>query len=151
VRILLVEDNPGDAWIIEDSIRQHSQLYGTSGQVEVLTEGESAMKQIRELGDPCSADGFDLLIADLNLPLVSGDAIIQAWHASTHAAQPVIVVTSSTAYLETLAAEGHQGMFYFQKPMDLEQYIRIGELVQKVLASSTVPLGRSICSINSAG
>ena len=151
VRILLVEDNPGDAWIIEDSIRQHSRLVGVSGEVEILTEGESAMKRIGELAEPGSADGFDLLIADLNLPMFSGDAIIAAWHGSTHSAQPVIVVTSSTAYLEKLAAEERQGMFYFQKPMDLEQYMQIGEVVQMVLGTSMATQPRSICSSNSAG
>ena len=151
VRILLVEDNPGDAWIIEDSIRQHSPLYGRGGEVDILTEGESAMKRIGELGEPGSADGFDLLIADLNLPLVSGDAIIAAWRGSKHSAQPVIVVTSSTAHLDMLAAEERQGMYYFQKPMDLEQYTQIGKLVQTVLDSSMATQPRSIWSNRSAG
>jgi CheY-like chemotaxis protein len=134
VRILLVEDNAGDAWIIQDAIKQKAAAQNQHTVIDVITEGESAVQRIQSLGEPGEPGGYHLLIADLNIPLLSGHEAIHTWRNSTHASLPVIVVTSSSASLDSLRAETMRRTFYFQKPMDLDDYLLIGDLVQSVLA-----------------
>jgi PAS domain S-box-containing protein len=83
VRILLVEDNPGDARLMIELLRDSGSLKSSVSAVSTLTDATSAVRQ----GD------FDLVILDLNLPDSSDlDTLKRIIEVTSHLI-PVIVLT----------------------------------------------------------
>ena len=73
LRVLLVEDNPDDALLLERHLRRN-------GFLPRITRVETAAEMLSALDLP---DLPDVILADYNLPNFSGPAALQLLHAST--------------------------------------------------------------------
>ena len=129
-RILLVEDNSADVWVIKD-------LLGSSGmdyELVVATDGQSAMQILERIEADPSAPRFDLALVDLNLPKYSGDELL-AWVRQTERSRdmPVLIVTSSQSTEDKARAQELGATGYFTKPMKLEGYSELTEMIEDVL------------------
>ena len=118
VRLLLVEDNPGDVELIREILEQSVHHF----EITAVADGAAALEYLlhRRLHDKSANPLPDLVLLDLNLPRVSGHAVLKALRASdTARALPIIVVTSSDAThdIETSYALGAN--CYLTKPGDL--------------------------------
>jgi chemotaxis family two-component system response regulator Rcp1 len=69
-RILLVEDNPGDAQLVRLALTEALP----SARLSVVSDGEAALSRLQE-GPP------DLMLLDLNLPRLSGHEVLAAGRA----------------------------------------------------------------------
>lgn len=132
-RILLVEDNAADIYLF----RQALQLAGLTFELTVIQDGDEALTVARS--DPKrSAIGIpDLLVLDLNLPKVGGYQVLEAVrHNPDLARLAVVIVTSSEASqdYEKCAALGVSR--YIPKPLELDDFLRIGEIIKKLLAEA---------------
>lgn len=115
-RILLVEDNPGDAVIFREKLNA-SDLDYELVHVKRLAEG------LRQLAD----DRFDILMVDLSLPDASGlEAVVQVREASPD--RPLIVLTGLDDATAAAQAKQRGAVDYLVKwyvdSVSLARYIR---------------------------
>lgn len=106
-KILLVEDNPGDARLVRESLAETRQ---SPFDVEVVGRLEAAVERLR-------AGSLDAVLLDLSLPDSQGEATFLATKAAA-AGVPIIVLTGQGD--ETLAERlGHGGAQDYVEKIDL--------------------------------
>ena len=72
IEILLVEDNPGDARLTQEAMREAKM----TNVLHVVEDGEQAMDFLRRCGQFKDAPRPDLILLDLNLPKKDGRAVL---------------------------------------------------------------------------
>jgi two-component system response regulator len=118
-RILIVEDNPDDEFLLMRQLRKA----GLDQHVKVLTDGKAAIEFIENVETPC--DDLIALFLDLKLPSVSGIHVLERVRANARTHKlPVIVMTSSNA-LEDLEKCRQLGVSnYVQKPVTFSTFTK---------------------------
>jgi chemotaxis family two-component system response regulator Rcp1 len=120
VEILLVEDNPGDARLTQEALRD-GKVYNN---LTVVPDGVEAMAYLRREGQYVGAAQPDLILLDLNLPKKDGREVLQEIKADERLRLiPVVVLTSSNAEQDVLKSYGLHANCYVTKPVDLDQFI----------------------------
>ena len=124
-RILVVEDNPADVYLIRSALAEH----GIDAQVEVLSDGERARTFARDLQEGTEA-WPDLVLLDINLPKIDGLELLQRLSS---APCPIIVMSSSQSPADRQQAIDNGAACYFWKPTDLDGFLHLGEIVGDLL------------------
>ncbi len=120
VEILLVEDNPGDARLTQEALKD-GKVYN---KLTVVPDGVEAMAYLRREGRYAGAAQPDLILLDLNLPKKDGREVLQEIKADEQLRRiPVVVLTSSNAEQDVLKSYGLHANCYVTKPVDLDQFI----------------------------
>lgn len=136
IQILLIEDNPGDVFLIRETLREQGLMY----QLSVIEDGERAISFIRREGQYVGAVRPDLILLDLNLPKHNGREVLQSIKENPEFAQvPVAVLTSSDSPQDRLAVAELNVSCYLRKSSSLEEFMKIGAVLEELL-SSTVKL-----------
>ena len=121
VRVLLVEDNPGDVDLIRDSLEEVSPHL----HIAVVGDGAEALEYLSQrLG---TAEGLDMLpdlvLLDLNLPKISGHEVLsEARKTLDLRALPIVVVTSSDATRDIVTSYQLGANSYVTKPGELAAF-----------------------------
>jgi CheY-like chemotaxis protein len=122
IRILLVEDNPGDV----DLIREIFDEGPYRPDITVLADGAEAVEYLvhrRRHDDEVDAWPPDLMLLDLNLPKVSGHEVLRTTRgAGELRALPIIVLTSSGAARDVATSYALGANCYVTKPGDLKAF-----------------------------
>jgi CheY-like chemotaxis protein len=129
--ILLAEDNTMDALLIRRSVLKHA------GEHTMLTmeDGQEAIDYIDRTEADESEAVPDLLLLDLNLPRRSGREILARVRASIRSSNtPVVIVTSSDSKEDRNMARVLRATKYFLKDPDLDEYMKIGGIVKRILS-----------------
>src|SRR5215471_4441512 len=93
-RILLVEDNAADTWLLRKAL-QNAALNFELIQIE---DGAEALAFVRGEGEYAGSVTPDLAVVDLNLPKNDGVEVLEALRKSKSFSNvPVVIVTSSTS------------------------------------------------------
>ncbi|MBM3860870.1 MAG: response regulator [Verrucomicrobia bacterium] len=122
IEVLLVEDNPGDVLLTREALRNDILRVNLT----VATEGEEAMEFLRRRGRHADAPRPDLVLLDLNLPRKDGREVLAEIKGDPFLKTlPVIILTTSQAEEDIFKAYALNANCYIQKPMDLEQFIRV--------------------------
>jgi CheY-like chemotaxis protein len=129
--VLLVEDNPADAILVEEALSEARVDCG----LYVVGDGTKALEFIGrvETGqERCP----DLVLLDLNLPRLSGGEVLERLRASSscHSVK-VLIVTSSNAASDRERAIALGATDYFRKPSTLAQFLELGPKVRQMLDS----------------
>jgi CheY-like chemotaxis protein len=114
-RILLVEDNPGDAQLVRLALSEALP----SARLSVAGDGEAALARLHEPGDPP-----DLMLLDLNLPRLSGHEVLAAVRGSQDGALrrlPVVVLSSSQAEGDVIRSYELGASSHVAKPPDVDE------------------------------
>jgi len=128
MRILLVEDNAGDARLVIEAVKECT----IPTQVIVVQDGLQALAFLRHQGEYISAPRPDLLLLDLNLPKKDGrDVLVEIKADPVLKRIPVVILTSSYADEDVLQAYTHGANCYVLKPIDLVAYF---SLVQELVS-----------------
>ena len=132
-RLLLVEDNPGDVYLL----RQALTLAGLKFELKVIDHGGDALEFVHNSTKPTESDRFDLAILDLNLPGHGGMEVLTAIRRNESLGDlRVVVLTSSAAPLERSQVEKLQISRFITKPPELADFLQIGNLLKEVLLDS---------------
>jgi DNA-binding response OmpR family regulator len=128
-RVVLIEDNPGDVYLVELALKSHQ----IDCQLVHFENGEDALKSMLETD---KVHLPDLILLDLNLPRLDGKQVIQ--RVREHAALvtiPIAVLTSSHSPRDYDDVMKLGATRYIQKPTRLQECLNtIGGAVKELLA-----------------
>ena len=135
LRILLAEDNPGDVFLVEEALNRQSIAH----EITVVSDGERAWKSI-EAADAAGGGAFDLFMLDLNLPVRPGLELLARIRRSRGriSKAPVVIVTSSNSTRDRNAAARGGADYYFCKPSKLEEFLKLGPILEQLWIASTM-------------
>ena len=130
IKILLAEDNQGDILLIKQALREHRILH----ELHLAKDGAEAIEYVSKMGSPGNPPCPDLMLLDLNLPKIEGPDVLREFrrHSSCRFT-PVIVVTSSDTRKDRNRMADLGITHYFRKPSDLEDFMKLGEIVRQVV------------------
>jgi DNA-binding response OmpR family regulator len=128
---LIVEDNPGDVFVIRAALQKAS----VDAELSFVKDGEQAIKFFDEAdadnGAPCPA----LVLLDINLPRKQGGEVLQYMRGTRRCGQaPVIAVSSSDTAMDREKMRGLGANCYFHKPSTYAEFLKLGELVKELLS-----------------
>jgi chemotaxis family two-component system response regulator Rcp1 len=119
IEILLVEDNPVDARLTVEALRDARIL----NHIHFVDDGEQALAFLRREGKYAEAPRPSVVFLDLNLPKISGHDVLKAMKEDqTLKRIPVIVISSSDRAADVDRAYDEQVSCYIVKPVDIDQY-----------------------------
>jgi CheY-like chemotaxis protein len=126
-RILLVEDNPGDVRLTIEALKEGKIL----NEVRVVEDGVEALDFLHRAGKYADAPPPDLILLDLNLPRKDGREVLAEIKEDEQLKKiPVVVLTTSAAERDILRAYNLHANCYITKPVDLEQFIHVVQLIE---------------------
>jgi DNA-binding response OmpR family regulator len=127
IRVLLVEDNPGDAHLTRDTLEQSKLLI----QIAVAVDGEDALDYLLARGDYAGVAIPDLIVLDLNLPRLSGREVLAEMKLHERLRGiPVVVLTSSDAEKDVVMSYELGASCYVTKPVGLEAFKAIVKSIE---------------------
>jgi DNA-binding response OmpR family regulator len=103
-----------------------------------MSDGGEALAFINEEGVHAGAPVPDLAILDLNVPKNDGLEILEAMRSSNKfAGLPVAVLSSSSSPRDRLNVERFQIRQFVTKPSNLDEFLKIGNIVKDLLEDAT--------------
>ncbi|MFD0785844.1 response regulator [Micromonospora azadirachtae] len=119
VRILVVDDDPGDVLMIEEAL-QESEVEKI---IDVVSDGEEAMEFLRGEGRHAGAVRPDVILLDLNMPRMDGRQVLgEVKQDEDLRTIPVVVLTTSNADTDVIGSYALQANAYVTKPIDLDDF-----------------------------
>ena len=133
--VLLVEDNLADINLVEEALEEaHFDC-----RLHVLRDGVRAIEFLDRLDADPEDSPPDLVLLDLNLPMIGGEEILRRVRISPKCKDAkVLVMSSSTipADRERMIKLGASD--YFCKPSDLEQFMLLGPKIRTMIESAAI-------------
>lgn len=127
VEILLIEDNPGDARLAKEALRESK----IKNNLHITDDGEQALNFLHKKGGFENVATPDLILLDLNLPKIDGREILaQIKQDLVLKFIPVVILTTSVAEEDILKTYNLHANCYITKPLDLDQFIKIVRSIQ---------------------
>lgn len=122
IKILVVEDNPADLYLIRASL----SLGEIPKQLSVVTDGEEALHFLSRKGEYQDAPQPDLILLDLNLPKVDGREVLERIKAHPEWRHiPVVILSTSTSDNDVAGAYEHHANCYLAKPHGVDEYLDV--------------------------
>jgi chemotaxis family two-component system response regulator Rcp1 len=119
IRVLLVEDNPGDADLVCDTLNTGDALL----DITVISDGADAIDYLLTRGRHAGVEAPELVLLDLNLPKLDGrQVLLEMRRHDRLRAIPVIVLTSSDAEKDIARSYAVGASCYVTKPGDLATF-----------------------------
>jgi len=127
IEILLVEDNPGDARLTREALRD-GKIYNN---LYVVRDGVEAMSFLRKTGQYTRAPRPDLILLDLNLPRKDGHEVLAEVKTDENLRRiPVVILTTSQAEEDIIKTYNLHVNCYITKPVDLDQFVKIVKSIE---------------------
>ncbi|MET8277758.1 response regulator [Micromonospora sp. NPDC005174] len=119
VRILVVDDDPGDVLMIEEALADSD----VEKIIDVVSDGEEAMEFLRAEGRHSEARRPDMILLDLNMPRMDGRQVLGAVKQDEDLRTiPIVVLTTSNADTDIVGSYTLQANAYVTKPIDLDDF-----------------------------
>ena len=113
IEILLVEDNAGDAVLIRQILADESMLVN----LHIVRDGEQALTMLSDAHFQPA-----LIILDLNIPRISGPALLERWRSQKI---PVVVFSSSISEAERARVLELGAREFVEKPTDIDDFTAV--------------------------
>lgn len=128
----MIEDNPPDVLLVKEALSEHR----LDIDMENFRDGEHAIRFINRLDKDDALPSPALFLLDLNIPTRNGEEVLTEIRRSRRCATtPVIVITSSNSPRDRQLTQSLGANHYFCKPSDYDAFMKLGEVVQKLLKS----------------
>jgi len=120
IQILLVEDNPGDARLTLEALKDGE----VQNRLYIVNSGMEAIAFLRRKGKYADAPNPDFILLDLNMPLMNGSQLLaEVKQDSALKNIPVAILTGSQAAEDIARAYNLHADCFVTKPIDLEEFI----------------------------
>lgn len=126
----MVEDSKTDVFLIRQAIAS-AQL---NADLHFISDGEAATRFFDSIEVDANALCPALVLLDLNLPKKNGDEVLKHLRSMGRCRDTAVLIVSSSdvgSDREAVAGLGVSG--YFQKPPDYYEFMKLGELVKRLL------------------
>lgn len=126
VRILLVDDSPGDVSLTREAFGAAR----IANELSVAVDGRQALSMLRREGVHADTVRPDLVLLDLNLPGTDGRAVLSTLKSDPDLGSiPVIVLTTSSDEADIRACYRNHASCFITKPVDFGDFLGVvGEL-----------------------
>jgi len=128
--ILLVEDNPNDATLTMQALKQHK----LANEVVLARDGVEALDYLFARGSYAKRSASEtpaLVLLDIKLPKVDGFEVLREIRANELTALlPVVMLTSSREEQDLLQSYRLHCNSYICKPVDFMQFVRAVEQLE---------------------
>jgi len=122
IEILLVEDNPGDARLTAEALRDCKLV----NKLHHARDGAEAMAFLRGTEGYEDKPRPDLILLDLNLPKIPGHVVLTELKSCADLKTiPVVVLTSSEAEVDILKSYSLHANCYITKPVDFDKFVNV--------------------------
>lgn len=119
VRILVVDDDPGDVLMIEEALADSD----VDKVIDVVSDGQEAMEFLRREGRHTEARRPDVILLDLNMPRMDGRQVLGEVKSDEDLRTiPIVVLTTSNADTDIVGSYTLQANAYVTKPIDLDDF-----------------------------
>jgi CheY-like chemotaxis protein len=138
VTVLLVEDDPGHARLIEKNLRRG----GIANDIVTLDNGQKAVDFLFKKGEYAGADHPSplLILLDLNMPVLDGYQVLKMIKAGEETKRiPVIVLTTTDNPQEIAKCYETGCNVYVTKPVDYEQFSEAIRMLGLFLSIVKIP------------
>ncbi len=126
--LLLVEDSFGDAMLAEEAF----SAAGGAICLTIAADGEEALCRLRQTPPYDVCPRPDLVMLDLNLPRMSGQAVLQEIKADPSLRSiPVIVMTGSSAAIDIDESYALGATAYIVKPAHFEHLEEVVAAIER--------------------
>jgi chemotaxis family two-component system response regulator Rcp1 len=127
IEILLVEDNPGDARLAAEALKENK----VRNNLYHVKDGVEAMEFLRRRGEYAGAPVPDLILLDLNLPRKDGREVLAEIKDDPELRLiPVVILTTSAAERDLVKTYDLHANAYVIKPIDLDQFIEVVQAIE---------------------
>jgi len=114
IEVLIVEDNPADAYLIQEAMLAEEPGCKTTSVVD----GDKAIQYL-------SSQRPDIVVLDLNIPRRDGVEVLHFIRAQRRLAGVVVVIFSSSPK-DAIERKAPQADAHIQKPFDLDIFLQVG-------------------------
>jgi CheY-like chemotaxis protein len=122
VEILLIEDNPADVNMLQETFEESK----IANRLSVVNDGERAMDFLHKRGDFAASPRPDLVLLDLGLPKKGGLEVLAEIKADPDLKRiPVIVLTTSKAEADILRSYDLHANSFITKPVHLSEFFEV--------------------------
>ena len=122
IEILLVEDNPGDARLAAEALKENK----VRNNLYHVKDGVEAMDFLRRQDKYADVPVPDLILLDLNLPRKDGREVLEEVKKDPRLRLiPVVVMTSSEAERDLVKTYGLHANAYVVKPIDMAGFVEV--------------------------
>jgi len=130
MEILLVEDNPTDARLIQEVFKRGN----IDVNIYVVTDGLEAMKYLGKEGAYLSKPVPDLILLDLNLPKMDGKTVLKEIKRDKKFNYiPIIILTTSKSEADITQAYNLKADGYLTKTFDVDRFITMAKSIESYL------------------
>lgn len=127
IDVLLVEDNPGDARLAIEALKESKVL----NKVYVVEDGVLAMEFLKRTGGYEDAPVPDIVLLDLNLPRKDGREVLEEIKTDPILKHiPVVILTTSQAEEDIVKSYTLHANCYISKPIDLDQFMKVIKAIE---------------------
>lgn len=127
IEILLVEDNPADARLTKEALKEGKIL----NNLHLARDGVEAMDFLRRREPFGDAVRPDLILLDLNMPKKDGREVLAEVKGDEGLRSiPIVVMTSSKAEEDIIRSYNLHANCYVTKPVDLDQFLVVVKAIE---------------------
>jgi len=120
IEILLVEDNPNDAALTMDTLRE-GRIRNNVTRVE---DGVQAIEYLHRINGYAGAQRPDLILLDLRLPRMDGREVLAEIKSDPKLKRiPVVIMTTSSIEEDIFESYNLHANCYVTKPIELDDFI----------------------------
>lgn len=117
--VLLVEDDPADAHLVQLAFRDNRMLVN----LQIASDGLEALALLKDAAAPLRPA---LILLDLNMPRMDGREFLGAVKSDPALRNiPTVVLTTSDVERDVVASYGLGAAGYVTKPMDMDQFTEV--------------------------
>ena len=129
LRIIVVEDNPVDVYLIRWILTAHELPY----YLQVIDNADHAMNYLDDLAQHAQPRSPAIMLLDLNLPQRDGRELLQRVRSIPEGSDiQVVIVTGSNNPADRRETLAMGADAYFVKPSHLNEFMQLGQLIKQL-------------------
>lgn len=127
IEILLVEDNPGDARLTLEALKDGK----VKNNLHIVYDGEAATDFLFKRNEYTGAPRPDLIILDLNLPKKNGKEVLTEIKGNENLKRiPVAILTTSKSEEDIFVTYNLHANCFITKPLDLDKFFEVVKSIE---------------------